>query len=400
VQRDCDGNVPGKRTLAEQIYGASADDRAAVQRQSARAAAGNQHGRDAATDRESGEPARAGRDSGNASFQKATQGASSEVPFRTEMETAFGTGFSDVRSYFGRHGEMTELSASAAARGAQIAFASGAPDKGVVAHELAHVVQHRQAHSTAVTQLSSSVGDTGSPAEAEADDVARRVVAGERVRVSATPTSAIHRSPPNAGAAAAAGTDPFPVTLDSFLGAGTALNGQALGYQVVGTFHQYGVELRFTLGQGERRFHDIKPRQYSGPEAKWIRHGPPLNSAAFIPLLRDNGTGWDDPLDMSITRQPGRVAYRDTPGPEIGAPATARGGRPSRVHAVQNFTGWVEGIPSGGSTAQRISPVIAWFSIVSLVDENWEHPEQLAHYVQMASTQAGQGWRPTDPPSI
>ena len=273
-------------------------------------------------------------DDASATFQKAAQGAGDEVPFRAEMEIAFGTDFSGVRAYLGRPSEMAALDARAAAHGEVVVFASDIPDKDVVAHELAHVVQHRQAGAT---QPPWGVSDPDAAAEVEASEAAQRVVAGERVRISAAPAGAIHRDPINRGA----GTQALPVTFESFVTSGSALNGNALGYQALLTFHLYGVELRFALGQAEQRFRNLRPRQYSGPEVKWIRRGAPLNGRPFIALHRSPGAGWDDPLDASVTRQPGRLAYYDSPGPEVGALVVDPAGRPSRIHTSQaNLPMW------------------------------------------------------------
>lgn len=76
-------------------------------------------------------------------MQRAAEGAPSEVPFLSEMESAFGVDFGGVTAYLGAEG----LGAPAAAEGETIAFAERNPSKTMVAHELAHVVQGRQGGS-------------------------------------------------------------------------------------------------------------------------------------------------------------------------------------------------------------------------------------------------------------
>jgi len=127
-------------------------------------------------------------------FAAATSGAASEVPFRRDMERSFGEDFSGVRAHLGdppRAG-LDALGANAAARSDTIAFGTATPDRALVAHELTHVVQQRR-HGGGGVQGKATLSQPGDRAEAEADDVARRVVAGEQVTVSATPSGAIHR---------------------------------------------------------------------------------------------------------------------------------------------------------------------------------------------------------------
>jgi len=127
-------------------------------------------------------------------FRAATSGAASEVPFRPEMERSFGEDFSGVRAHLGGSSRagLDALGANAAARGDAIAFATATPDRALVAHELTHVVQQRR-HGGGGVQGKAALSEPGDRAEAEADDVASRVIAGERVTVSAAPSGAIHR---------------------------------------------------------------------------------------------------------------------------------------------------------------------------------------------------------------
>ena len=64
------------------------------------------------------------------------------LPYREEMETAFGQDFSGVAAT--RTDRAALGGSSAMAHGEEVAFTSDSPSKHVVAHELAHVVQHRR----------------------------------------------------------------------------------------------------------------------------------------------------------------------------------------------------------------------------------------------------------------
>lgn len=126
----------------------------------------------------------------HSSFGDAPSGSPVAVPYRAQMESAFGDDFSGVKVYLGRSGALDRLHANAATAGEQIAFGSSSPDQRLVAHELAHVVQQRRGGAM---QLQSQISRPGAAAEQEADRVAHRAAAGERVAVSAAPGAAIHR---------------------------------------------------------------------------------------------------------------------------------------------------------------------------------------------------------------
>ncbi len=128
-----------------------------------------------------------------AAFEAATSGPASGVPYRAEMERSFGESFGGVKTYLGGGavGGLQALGARAAAQGEQIAFESPSPDREVVAHELTHVVQ--QQRGGAAGPQTKGVSDPSDAAEVEADQVAARVVAGERVTVTASAGAAIHR---------------------------------------------------------------------------------------------------------------------------------------------------------------------------------------------------------------
>jgi hypothetical protein len=141
---------------------------------------------------EAAESAEAGGDAATA-FASATSASAEPVPYRQEMERAFGQDFSGVRSYTGRAAEMDAIGAHAAALGETVAFGSSNPSKEQVAHELTHIVQHRQAGGAGLVQHKSAVSDPAGASEREADALAASVVAGEQVTVHETPTAAVHR---------------------------------------------------------------------------------------------------------------------------------------------------------------------------------------------------------------
>lgn len=121
------------------------------------------------------------------------QGTAAAVPDQAAMESTFGQDFSNVQVRLG----VSELGASdahAAAAGESIAFASAQPEPSLVAHELAHVAQARNAgaSSVAFSRAGSSPED---PAEREADAIAGLVAEGAsglRVDVREAPSAQVH----------------------------------------------------------------------------------------------------------------------------------------------------------------------------------------------------------------
>ena len=128
-------------------------------------------------------------------FATATSGAPTGVPHRARMEQAFGSSFAGVRAYAGtseaRVG-LARLGARAAAFGNSVAFADADPDERLVAHELAHVVQQRNA---ARAVQAKAVSATHAPAEQAADRAADAVARGERVpEVGTADLATVHRT--------------------------------------------------------------------------------------------------------------------------------------------------------------------------------------------------------------
>ena len=107
---------------------------------------------------------------------------------RSQMESAFGENFGDVRVHTGGDAERVneELGARAVTSGRDIYFGKGEYDsstregKELLAHELAHVVQQRESSSS---PRANSTGQVGDEFEQEADHAALSVLSGERAHV-------------------------------------------------------------------------------------------------------------------------------------------------------------------------------------------------------------------------
>ncbi len=117
---------------------------------------------------------------------------------RTYFGSRFGHGFEDVRVHTGPRAAASAnaLQANAYTVGSDIVLrdaydSASAAGQRLLAHELTHVVQQRGTPPAA--QAARSVSDPSDASEREAVAVAERAVAGERVRVSAQPTSSIAR---------------------------------------------------------------------------------------------------------------------------------------------------------------------------------------------------------------
>jgi hypothetical protein len=104
-------------------------------------------------------------------------GGETKLPYKDEMEQAFGTDLSHVKAHVSK--EATEaLNAEAFAVGSQVVFEQHTPPKETVAHEVAHVVQQNEGISTKTTE-----GAGLSEVEHEADAAAKAVVAGRKPEV-------------------------------------------------------------------------------------------------------------------------------------------------------------------------------------------------------------------------
>ena len=102
-------------------------------------------------------------------------GAGGEIPHKAEMESAFGTDFSGVKSHTSPEATGA-MGAQAYASGNDVVFGDSNPSKHLVAHELTHVLQQKQG-----VQLKGGVGTAGDQYEQQADAVADKVVQGKSV---------------------------------------------------------------------------------------------------------------------------------------------------------------------------------------------------------------------------
>jgi hypothetical protein len=123
-------------------------------------------------------------------MDRATRGGGAVLPFRAEMEGAFRQDLGNVRAYPGQAAAMQAVGADAVARGESIAFPASSPDRELVAHEVAHVVQARQAGGGRAPR--SGLSRSSDDAEVEADAAARAVVEGRRPEIQAAPDAALH----------------------------------------------------------------------------------------------------------------------------------------------------------------------------------------------------------------
>lgn len=117
-----------------------------------------------------------------------------EIPYRDEMERAFGHDFSNVQAHVGARDALDPMGARAAAMGEKVAFSETSPSKEVVAHELTHVVQARQSGVDSAVQAKSDHSQPNHQAEVEADRVADSVMQGEHAEVREAPGAAVQFS--------------------------------------------------------------------------------------------------------------------------------------------------------------------------------------------------------------
>ncbi|WP_210585238.1 DUF4157 domain-containing protein [Streptomyces sp. GESEQ-35] len=115
-------------------------------------------------------------------------------PIRQEMESRFGTDFSDVRLHTGGAAARSAraIGARAYTSGSHVVLGPGGGDKHTLAHELTHVVQQRQG-PVAGTDSGAGlrISDPSDRFEREAESNARRVMSAAR-----TPREAGQTAPP------------------------------------------------------------------------------------------------------------------------------------------------------------------------------------------------------------
>jgi hypothetical protein len=187
---------------------------------------------------------------------------------------------------------------------------------------------------------------------------------------------------------------PAPVSqvaaFSMFINSGQGITGKQLGpIWVAPAYLANGVELQFAIPSSvSQKYAEITPMQWGGPEAIWVKYGHPLNPQ-WIKQFQSRGCGPDDPEKENVARSSGTLAYYDSPGPNIFS-FTAR--RPSRIKALQNFTGWVTGRPIRGGAPEKISNVASWYSVVALLDGNWQSDASTPSWQRLPQNTSGTGW--------
>lgn len=111
------------------------------------------------------------------------RGGGGEVPYRAELEHAFGADFSGVKAYTGETASLANqaLGAKAYTMGESVVFRDSSPDKQTVGHELTHVLQQR-AGKVATPQGKGGVINADIQLEAEADRAGEAFARGEAVQ--------------------------------------------------------------------------------------------------------------------------------------------------------------------------------------------------------------------------
>jgi hypothetical protein len=184
------------------------------------------------------------------------------------------------------------------------------------------------------------------------------------------------------------------VAFQEFVNAGVGMSGNQLGETIVVTFHVNAVELHFTIRPPARAaFNNLRPVQWDGPSVIWVKHGHPA-TAPWVQHAFSLSTGDDDPLPQCIIDTPDIIGFYDIPGPDTSKFLALR---PSRIRATENFTAWIAGTPVLGGPEVRLCPVAAWFSIVDIIDDNWDNPNVLPSWRRWDSSSA-LGWGTTATP--
>ncbi len=147
------------------------------------------------------------------------EGEEMELPYRAEMEEAFGEDLSGVSVSAGPQAaqDTAAIGAEAFALVDQIVFGKQTPSKDTVAHEVAHVVQQRRAGQAAVQPKTTSTPSDA--AEQEADAAASAVSAGQKADVSEAPSASIAMKSSTVGIGA--GMDSAGTELESTGGGGS-----------------------------------------------------------------------------------------------------------------------------------------------------------------------------------
>ena len=118
-----------------------------------------------------------------------------------------------------------------------------------------------------------------------------------------------------------------------------------------------------------QRYRNLKPYQWSGPDSIWLQRG----DASWALYRSTSGGGADPPLDENGETALPTIKYYDNPGFQLGQFQSFDSQGATRIHVVQNFTGWVVGYPVRGGDAEQLSETVGWHSRVSIakIDGKW-----------------------------
>jgi hypothetical protein len=179
-----------------------------------------------------------------------------------------------------------------------------------------------------------------------------------------------------------------------FLNQGSGVMGRSLEPVRALDYWLTPVEIQFSVGAVTfDQYRSLRPVNWSGTDAIWFKSGDPLSSPWQL-YSKSRGIGSDGPEAANTFIGRDLVAYYDNPGLPL---RKIRGIGPSVtwVWLAQNFTGWVEGEPIRGGTAERLCDVVAWWSIVSVANSNWQGPLQSEDWNFTSGTDSGTGWTDT-----
>jgi hypothetical protein len=136
-------------------------------------------------------PALPGAAWGNAALaeqvaQQGQEGAAGALPYRSQLEEAFGADLSFVRAQLGMEGPCVALGARAFAEGDVVVFREERPALQTVAHEVAHVLQQQGGPGPTLS---------ASGAETDAEQAAAQVARGQTAQISGSASAGVYRDP-------------------------------------------------------------------------------------------------------------------------------------------------------------------------------------------------------------
>lgn len=243
--------------------------------------------------KESGD-APAAAPSPSAAFEHATSGSASALPYRGQLESAFGVDLGGVRAHLGgseANQGLSDLGAHAAAHGSSVAFRDASPSLGLVAHETAHVIQ-QGAGGGGVQRKATGVSAVGDDAESRADAAAAAVVAGLPVPdVGTAPSGNIHRAVETSG-----GTWTTPTY--TARAAGTGVTGDRVGCSI--ELHFAANDLVEAPANGIGITQSVKSMKSTTPAGARDTFAPPSDPGKAMVTM---GAGTSDPgrgIDRNI----------------------------------------------------------------------------------------------------